>query len=146
MRRAFLVLLAFACAAMWAADDWTKVKEIRSGSELKIYRLGKPMLEARMDQASDDNLLVATKKEQLSIPKEEIVRIDARAPGGKKGTTTTTSTTDLGEIPGTDPHKMNRPGGSGGGPGGTMSTSKTFGGGASFETVYLRVSGTSKKQ
>ncbi|MBI4892862.1 MAG: hypothetical protein HY821_19725 [Acidobacteria bacterium] len=144
MRRTKVTVLILACAAVFAADDWAKVKELKSGSDLKIHRVGKPVLEAKMDQATEESLLVATKKEQLSIPKEEIVRIEARAPGGKP-VTTTTSTTGLGEVPGTDPHKMNRPGGSGGGPSGSMTTSKSWSG-PSYETVYRRVSGSPKKQ
>jgi hypothetical protein len=100
-----------ACSAALAADEWTRVKAIRSGVELKIFKTGaKQPLEAKMDEATDEALLVATKKEQLSIPREQIERIDARpAKVSKKPATETTTTTGLGDVPGTDPQSINRP-------------------------------------
>lgn len=75
---------------LFAADDpWTKVKALKSGTDLQIFREGsvKP-LEAKFDEARDDALLVVVKNEQRAIPKKEIDRIDYR-PGPRKVTTET---------------------------------------------------------
>lgn len=139
MRRTTLAVLFLGMAAAWGADDWVKVKAIRSGSDLKIWRAGsKQALEAKMDEATDESLVVATKKEQFSIPKDQIDRIDARAPKDRQGPRrTTTATTTTGEIPGTDPHKINRPGGNGGGPSGNVTSTANWSS-APFETVYRK--------
>jgi len=134
-------------SAAMAADEWAKVKAIRSGVELKIYKTGaKQPLEAKMDEATDEALLVATKKEQLSIPREQIERIDARpAKEAKRPKPVTTTTTGLGAVPGTDPSSINRPTHVGG-PTGSSSTTTTYGSGPDFETVYRRVSAAPKAQ
>ncbi len=72
----------------FAGDEWNKVKDLPSGSELKIYARGsaQPRL-ARYADATDSSLIVVIKNEQVAIPKGEIDRIEARPPvkkGGKK--------------------------------------------------------------
>jgi hypothetical protein len=72
----YLVLLL----ALFASDDpWQKVRELKSGAELRIYRKGakQPIL-ARMDELTAESLRVALKNEQTAIPLDEIDRIDAR--------------------------------------------------------------------
>ena len=65
-------------------DSWEKVKSLKSGTELRVYKIGvqKPM-EVRFDDLGEESLIVATKKEQVAIPRDEILRIEARAPGSK---------------------------------------------------------------
>lgn len=132
-------LLAF--CTVQGADDWAKVRALKSGTDLKIYRTGsKQPLEAKMDEATDESLLVATKKEQLSIPKDDIDRIDSRdakAPKGPKMETTRTITSTT-EVPGSDPSKINRPSRTGTMPERSVSSSATWSS-SGFETVYRRV-------
>ena len=66
--RTCLHLIA-AVATVFAADDsWTKVKDLKSGTELRIVRDGaKQPLLAQMDHATDESLFIATKKEQLVV-------------------------------------------------------------------------------
>lgn len=77
-----LRILVFLLSAMtgWAAEDaWAKVRELKSGAELRIYKKGakQPVL-AKRYEATEESLVVVVKNEQLAIPKDEIERIDAR--------------------------------------------------------------------
>jgi hypothetical protein len=78
MKRIVLLLLT-AMAALAAEDSWVQVRELKSGAELRIYRVNakEPFL-AKLDQASDESLIVITKNGQVSIPKEDIQRLDCR--------------------------------------------------------------------
>jgi hypothetical protein len=65
----------------FAADDgWAKVKALSSGTELRIVKTGSrtPIL-ANLDEATDESLIIATKTEQISIPKDKIEKIEFRA-------------------------------------------------------------------
>ena len=56
-RRIFVFLLV--AAAAWAADDaWSKVKALKTGTELRVYKKGstRPIL-AQMDELTDDQRL-----------------------------------------------------------------------------------------
>jgi len=77
-----LFLLVLAAAAAFGADDpWHKVKELKSGTDLRVFRRGssQPQL-VQMGELTDDNLVVIDKKTQRAIPREEIDRIDSRPP------------------------------------------------------------------
>ena len=135
MLRIPLLLLAAITAA--AADDpWGKVRELKSGTELRIYKKGAklPIL-AKFDEATEDKLRIATKNEQLAIAKEDIDRIDYRPaqPGGRVTRQTRTTTDDPAAarpVPGTP--------GSRPGPSSSSSTSLSVGSKPDFETIYRR--------
>jgi hypothetical protein len=77
-----IVLLLLAASAAFAAEDaWAKVRELKSGVEVRIYKKGQkqPVL-ARLDEAREDSLVVVVKNEQTAIDKEDIDRIDYRTP------------------------------------------------------------------
>jgi hypothetical protein len=78
MKRIVLLLLT-AMAALAAENSWVEVRELKRGTELRIYRVNtkEPFL-AKFDQASDESLIVITKNGQVSIPKEDIQRLDCR--------------------------------------------------------------------
>jgi hypothetical protein len=78
MKQAVLLLLA-AVGAFAADDSWAKVQELKNGAELRIYKVNEqaPVV-AKLDRAGEESLIVVTKNEQVSIPKEEIDRIDCR--------------------------------------------------------------------
>src|SRR5260370_30645938 len=130
------IVLLFACALLdFAADDlWAKVKALKSGTELRVYKRGSAQpLVVKMDEATDERLVFVDKKEQTSVAKEEIERIDARPAGKRPVTKETKSTTN-------EPDPKN--------PGSTTSGSSTgysFGSRPDFETVYKRPLGTLKK-
>ncbi|RPJ19744.1 MAG: hypothetical protein EHM35_20320 [Planctomycetaceae bacterium] len=78
MKRLALLLLT-AMAALAAEDSWVQVQELKSGTDLRIYRVNvKEPLLAKFDQASDESLIVIIKNGQVSIPKEQIDRLDCR--------------------------------------------------------------------
>jgi hypothetical protein len=133
--------VAFLSMVAYGADNpWNKVKELKTGTELRIYKTGakQPIL-AMMDEATDDRLVIVVKKEQMAIDKDEIDRIDFRSPksGGSRVTKDTRTTLDPpGQVAGPAP----RGGGSSGGPTTNSSSSVNFGSKPDFETIYRRSS------
>lgn len=82
-RIVFAALLALGVTG--AGDEWARLKALKSGVELKVKRVGvAQVLEAKTDELTESSLLVATKKEQLAIAREEIEWVQARQEG-KKG-------------------------------------------------------------
>ncbi len=72
-------LLLTAMALLAAEDPWVQVRELKSGAELRIYKVNtKQPFEAKFDRAGEESLIVVTKTGQVSIPKELIERIDCR--------------------------------------------------------------------
>lgn len=136
-----LLLVFLSSLAVFGADtsSWAKVRELKSGTELRIYQRGsrQPLL-ANFDEATDDKLLVATKKEQKAIPKEEIDRIDYRPPqtGSRVTRETKTRTTD--PATNTQPPPAGVPAGAQV-PTTSQSSSLTFGSKPDFETIYRRM-------
>lgn len=134
------LLLALCCGAalLHAADDpWAKVKAIKSGTELRVFKKGatQPLL-VKMDEATDERLVFVNKNEQTSLAKEDIDRLDAR-PSSKRAVTKEVRETSSDSnadprsaIPGPQPNR----------PGVTSSTSTNYvmGGKPDFETVYRR--------
>ena len=144
--RKLLFSLGIALALFADGDPWAKVKELKTGTELRVYKKGsaQPLL-VKMDELTDENLVVINRNEQTAIARDLIDRIDYR-PTGKSRVTTeskTTTTDSTGDpkavIPSPNPH-----GGSG------QSTSS--GGGLSigskpdFETAYRRPTGAPSKK
>ena len=132
-------------AATFAADDaWTKVKDLKGGTELRIQKKGsiQPIL-ARMDEANDERIVVVVKNTQLAIAKEDIDRIDYRPPqpGGR---VTKETKTDMNPSPGANPPRgqLDTPGGTPG----SSSSSVMVGSKPDFETIYRRSMGAPKKQ
>ena len=138
-----IVMLVLAAITILAADNpWSKVRELKSGSELRIYKRGasQPIL-ATMDEADDERLIAVVKKEQVAFAKADIDRIDSRpeTKGGRMVKTTTTTNTDLHD-------KVAAPGPQGQmGP--SSSTSTSFGNRPKpdFETIYRRPAGPPQK-
>jgi len=128
--RGLLLLMLAGLVAYGADDDWAKVKALKTGAELQVYKRGSTQpIAAQMDELTDENLVVIVKKAQTAIPREQIDRIDAR-PARKRVTkeTTTKQTVD---------------------PDGTQNTSTStgysFGSKPNFETVYRRPPAAPKK-
>ncbi len=76
-----LALLAAATAAFAAEDAWAKVRALKSGTELRIYKTGarQPVL-AKFDEATGESLIIIGKNEQVAIAKDQIERLDYRPP------------------------------------------------------------------
>ena len=91
-----LALLFCAAFVAWGADDpWAKLKELKTGTELRVYKksVAQPLL-VQMGELTDDNLVVIDKKEQTAIARDLIERVDYR-PSGKSRVTKETSTKDV---------------------------------------------------
>jgi hypothetical protein len=130
--------------ALFAADDpWTKVRELKSGTELRIYkRNAKQPLLAKMDQATEESLVIVVKNEQVAVPKEEIDRVDHRPAGGSRVTRESTTKTNTVANPSPD---QQRPGGSVASPSSSSSTNFSIGSKPDFETIYRRLPPAPKK-
>ncbi len=137
-----VLLFALAAVTVWAADDpWAKVKDLKSGTEIRVYKKGstQPVM-AKMDEANDGRLLVVVKNEQLAIPKADIDRLDYRPT--KPGTRVTTTTESKNTEPDTRPAP---PGLSSRTPGTSTSSSVSIGSKPDFETLYRRPTAPPKK-
>src|ERR1700690_2825267 len=101
MTKLLFVLLA-ASAAFAADDPWAKVKDLKGGTELRVYKMGiaQPIL-AKFADVTGDNLIVVVKNEQIAIAKDIVDRIDYRPNKGSRTTKETISKqTDPDPIPG----------------------------------------------
>jgi hypothetical protein len=140
--RALLLFLLAGLVAFGADDEWAKVKALKTGAELRVFKKGsmQPVL-AQMDELTDENLIVIVKKTQMAIPKDQIDRIDARPTGGRQVTKETTTKETFPDS------KAQADAGSAGpaGPTTSTSTSVSVGGKPDFEMVYRRPMGAPKK-
>lgn len=135
------VFLFAALAAVGADDAWAKVKELGSGTELKIWRKGAAQpVETVYDDLTDEKLLVVLKNEQVAMPKEEIDRIDAR-PKAQKGKPVKETRVERDvhrpERAAAPPRSLREP--AAGSPQSSVSNTVSWSGGkAPYETVYRR--------
>jgi hypothetical protein len=91
MRTIILCLAALAVAFgadTKTEDKWAKVKELKTGSDLRVYKLGgaKPV-EAKLGDVTEDNLIVVMKNEQMAIAKKDIARVEYHPPASKPAKT-----------------------------------------------------------
>jgi hypothetical protein len=140
--RGLLLLILGGLVAFGAEDEWAKVKALKTGADIRVFKKGsmQPVM-AQMDELTDDNLIVIVKKTQTAIPKDQIDRIDARPTGGSRVTKETTTKETFPDS------KAAAEAGSAGpaGPTTSTSTSVSVGGKPDFETVYRRPVGAPKK-
>ena len=145
-----LLLCALALVAAGADDPWTKVKELKSGSEMKIWKRGAAQpVDAVFDELTEEKLIAVIKNEQMAIPKTEIDRIDAREKTTGKSKPTVESKTERGvtqpERPAAPPRSMKES--QAGAPTMSSSSTVTWGSGKpGFETVYRRTATATKQQ
>jgi hypothetical protein len=122
--RALLLILLACLVGFGAGDDWAKVKALKTGAELRVFKKGSTLpISAQMGDLTDDNLIVLVKKTETAIPKDQIDRIDARPPAGSRVTKETTTKDGVGPD---------------GSQTSSMSTSYGVGSKPDFETVYRR--------
>ena len=145
--RKLLFPLCFALALLGADDPWAKVKELKTGTELRVYKRGslQPMT-VKMGDLTEENLVVINKNAETAIARDEIDRVEAR-PSGKPRVTTESkmSTKDTtGDPKAVIPAPNSR--GVGSGPGSSTSSSVNFGSRPDFETIYQRPTGGGPKK
>ena len=140
--RGILLLVLAAVVALGAGDEWAKVKALRTGTDIRVYKKGaaQPVL-AQMDELTDENLVILVKKTQTAIPKDQIDRVDARPMGGSRVVKETTTKETYPDAKSAGPAPQKGPDV----PGTSTSTNVTLGSKPDFEMVYRRVSGAPKK-
>src|SRR5947207_500646 len=73
------LFLVTAMAALAAEDSWAKVRQLKSGADVRIYTRGATQpLSGEMDEVREEWLIVVIKNKQVAIAKDRIDRIDAR--------------------------------------------------------------------
>ena len=145
--RNLLLFFGAALLAFGADDPWAKVKELKTGTELRVYKKGavQPLL-VKMDELTLDNLVVIDKNAQTAIARDLIDRVDSRPSG--KSRVTKESTTKVNDGVG-DPKAVTPGPQQQGNPGPatstTTSTGISWGPKPDFETVYRRPPSPPKK-
>ena len=129
--RGLLLLMLSGLVALGADDPWAKVKALKTGAELHVYKKGslQPVV-AQMDELTDENLVVIVKKSQTAIPRDQVDRIDARPAGGNRPTKETVTKETVGPD---------------GQPNQSTTTGYSWGDKPKFETVYRRPPATPKQ-
>jgi hypothetical protein len=78
-----------------AADPWDKVRDLKTGSDLRIYKTGvTEPVRAQFADVTERKLLVIIKNSETAITKSEIERIDYQPPPTKSRTKTYDATPD----------------------------------------------------
>jgi hypothetical protein len=142
MAMRFALIFLVSALAVFAADDpWAKVKDLKTGTEIRVYKKGssQPMA-AQMGDLTEDNLIIVVKKETSAIPRDQIYRIDAR-PAARRITTESTTKQTYPDAKSAEP----APNKGADVPGNSTSTSVSFGSKPDFETVYRRAPSGPKK-
>jgi hypothetical protein len=138
------LFLALAVSVLAEGNPWAKVQELKSGSELRIYKKGasQPVL-ATFDEANDERMVIVVKNKQMAVAKEDIDQVDARPVVKKTPRKLTFDQSTKTKDPEFTPHPN---------PGipapETSSSSSVALGGTSkpdFETVYRRAAAETKK-
>jgi hypothetical protein len=89
---AVLLGCAFACAA---EDSWAKVKELKTGSDLRVYKKGGlDPITAKSVDVTERKLVVLIKNVETAINKVDVDRVDYQPPAGKAVTTKTYDATE----------------------------------------------------
>ena len=144
--RKLALFLGTALLAFGTDDPWAKVKELKTGAELRVYKKGAPQpLLVKLDELTDENLVVIDKNRQTAIAREQIDRVDYRPSG--KSRVTKESTTKVNDAVG-DPKAVIPGPGQQGTPGPSTSTSSnvSIGSRPDFETIYRRPTGGPPKK
>jgi hypothetical protein len=83
-----ILACCFLISALFGADDpWTKVKELKSGTEIKITRVGaKEVWVGKMDEANDERVLLVLKNSQMAIDRADVMTLEARPGTGRRVT------------------------------------------------------------
>jgi hypothetical protein len=142
-----IITLCAAALAFGADDPWAKVKELKTGAELQVYKRGAVQpLAVKMGELTDQNLIVINKNAETAISRDDIERIDAR-PISKTRTVNETKITEKNAA--TDPRSTipgpNSPPGAMNPPASGASSGVTWSK-PGFETVYRRTAERAPKK
>ena len=144
--RALMILLVIPFFSRAAEDAWAKLREVKSGAELRVFKIGSPTpLIVKMGELTDENLVIIDKNKQTAIARDQIDKVEARLTPVKRTVTRETKTTDNSNDPrNVIPGPTQQLGVKGANT--TTSSSTTFTTDKPpFETVYRRATGAPKK-
>ena len=131
MKALLALALIASSSALAASDPWAKVHELKSGSDLRIFKKGvRQAIIATYEDLNDESLIIATRKEEMAIPKNQIERIDFRPKPESRVTKETRTTV-------TEPDPA-APGNHGvpSAPGSSSSTNLSFGSKPDYQPIY----------
>ncbi|HET8548188.1 MAG TPA: hypothetical protein VFL57_09300 [Bryobacteraceae bacterium] len=137
-----LIFLLSGLAVLAADDGWSKVRELKRGSELRILKKSsKQPVIAKLDEVTAESVVIVLKNEQVAVPKDDIDRLDARPAGGGRVKPESKTT-----VKGPDT-RDSRPGPPAAYSGSTTSVSGglSIGSKPDFETIYRRPAAAPKK-
>ena len=141
-RRFFLSTLApLAFAAPFAEKDgWDKVMHLNPGTEVRVTKIGARFgIVAKLYETTEDSVIITTKTEQISVPKDQIARIEF-VPGPATSRTTRSSSVD--NLPVDKEAARPKPGPSRTpGPSGSASTTYSRSSKPAFELLWTRPRG-----
>jgi hypothetical protein len=130
----FLLILS----SVSAEDTWSKVKALKSGTEIRVFQAGaKEPLVGKIDEADDERIVLALKNEQKAVAKADIERLEARPTGGRPVTKTSTVKREDPSAELAKP-KVPVPGSSATPALSSSSSSVSFGSKPGFELVYRK--------
>jgi hypothetical protein len=100
--RAFLLLTLSSIAVLAVDESWVKVRQLGPGTELRVTKIGTRFgIVAKLSEVTEDSVIVITKTEQISVPKEDIATIEyvpATAPPLQR-ISRSSSTTTIDNLP-----------------------------------------------
>ncbi len=142
LRRFFLSTLApLVFAAPFAEKDgWDKVMHLNPGTEVRVTKIGARFgIVAKLYETTEDSVIITTKTEQISVPKDQIARIEF-IPGPATSRTTRSSSVD--NLPVDKEAARPKPGPSRTpGPSGSASTTYSRSSKPAFELLWTRPRG-----
>ena len=83
-----ILACCFLISSLFGADDaWTKVKELKSGTEIRITRVGaKEVWVGKIDEANDERVVMVLKNVQMAIDRADVQSLEARPGTGRRMT------------------------------------------------------------
>lgn len=137
MRILLALSLCLAGVVFGQSDDWSKLGDLKIGTELRIYKQGSTVpVQARFAEVTEKSLIITQKNSQSAIPKEEIMRVEYReVVKGKLSSETRTQANDPSGDPAPRP-MWQRPATSGSSS--STTTGYTFGSKGEYQVIYKR--------
>ncbi len=139
MRQMLFLAAIFAAFAAENDDPWTKVRELKTGTDLRIIKAGAPApVMAKFAELTEESLIVILKNEEVAIPRDKIARIDSHPQKSYVRTETKTTAPSDGSgasktVPGAAPSS-------------SYSTGVAITDKIDFETIYRRTPASAPKK
>lgn len=76
-----LVISALTAAAQSPLQDWSQVRNLTPGTEIRVERTGGPAVRGQLRSASDESLVVAGGSAEQMLPRPQVTRVSVRGKG-----------------------------------------------------------------